>query len=190
MKKTYPFKPLAVLIFIFDVILCVSGFQLISMSQHTWQLLQVLSGLLTIILFFYVGLVGMIAVTIALYVNYFKEERKSWILYDALLHSFFALYFVCWLSGVHSFLLIHIADLFSFMIVMVFLSVLLHGFILLRLDDVITVSFLDMHLPNGKTLKHDSSSTDSSVEEWAEQAAKTIKEIIDRLRLQFRRFKK
>lgn len=152
MKKTYSFKPLCLLILIFDLILSISLWRIATMVSDVFSLMGSLSSLINWAIFLMVGVLGVIVVTILLYLYYLKIEKVQGILWDAILHTVFSVFF--------GFQMISLGDSLqglggnqtftTIMGILVFASALLHLFIMLRLDQVIHVTVLDAYLPAGK----------------------------------------
>lgn len=152
MKKTYSFKPLCLLILIFDLILSISLWRIATMASDVFSLMGSLSSLINWAIFLMVGVLGVIVVTILLYLYYLKTEKVQGILWDAILHTVFSVFF--------GFQMIDLGDSLqglggnqtftTIMGILVFASALLHLFIMLRLDQVIHVTVLDAYLPAGK----------------------------------------
>lgn len=152
MKKTYSFKPLCLLILIFDLILSISLWRIATMVSDVFSLMGSLSSLINWAIFLMVGVLGVIVVTVLLYLYYLKIEKVQGILWDAILHTVFSVFF--------GFQMINLGDSLqglggnqtftTIMGILVFASALLHLFIMLRLDQVIHVSVLDAYLPAGK----------------------------------------
>lgn len=152
MKKTYSFKPLCLLILIFDLILSISLWRIATMASDVFSLMGSLSSLINWAIFLMVGVLGVIVVTVLLYLYYLKTEKVQGILWDAILHTVFSVFF--------GFQMIDLGDSLqglggnqtftTIMGILVFASALLHLFIMLRLDQVIHVTVLDAYLPAGK----------------------------------------
>lgn len=152
MKKTYSFKPLCLLILIFDLILSISLWRIATMASDVFSLMGSLSSLINWAIFLMVGVLGVIVVTVLLYLYYLKTEKVQGILWDAILHTVFSVFF--------GFQMINLGDSLqglggnqtftTIMGILVFASALLHLFIMLRLDQVIHVTVLDAYLPAGK----------------------------------------
>lgn len=152
MKKTYSFKPLCLLILIFDLILSISLWRIATMASDVFSLMGSLSSLINWAIFLIVGVLGVIVVTVLLYLYYLKTEKVQGILWDAILHTVFSVFF--------GFQMIDLGDSLqglggnqtftTIMGILVFASALLHLFIMLRLDQVIHVTVLDAYLPAGK----------------------------------------
>lgn len=152
MKKTYSFKPLCLLILIFDLILSISLWRIATMASDVFSLMGSLSSLINWAIFLMVGVLGVIVVTVLLYLYYLKTEKVQGILWDVILHTVFSVFF--------GFQMINLGDSLqglggnqtftTIMGILVFASALLHLFIMLRLDQVIHVTVLDAYLPSGK----------------------------------------
>lgn len=152
MKKTYSFKPLCLLILIFDLILSISLWRIATMASDVFSLMGSLSSLINWAIFLMVGVLGVIVITVLLYLYYLKTEKVQGILWDAILHTVFSVFF--------GFQMIDLGDSLqglggnqtftTIMGILVFASALLHLFIMLRLDQVIHVTVLDAYLPAGK----------------------------------------
>ena len=152
MKKTYSFKSLCLLILIFDLILSISLWRIATMASDVFSLMGSLSSLINWAIFLMVGVLGVIVVTVLLYLYYLKTEKVQGILWDAILHTVFSVFF--------GFQMIDLGDSLqglggnqtftTIMGILVFASALLHLFIMLRLDQVIHVTVLDAYLPAGK----------------------------------------
>ena len=151
MKKTYAFKPLCLLVVIFDFILSISLWRIFSMSSDIFSLMSSLSGLFNTIIFFMVGILGTIIVTVLLYLYYLKKEKVQSLLWDAILHTVISVYFVVQLVGLGDSLqnLTGSDVIVTIMGIIVFASALLHVFIMLRLDGLVKVTTLDAYLPAG-----------------------------------------
>lgn len=152
MKKTYSFKPLCLLILIFDLILSISLWRIATMASDVFSLMGSLSSLINWAIFLMVGVLGVIVVTVLLYLYYLKIEKVQGILWDAILHTVFSVFFGFQMIGLGNSLqgLGGNQTFTTIMGILVFASALLHLFIMLRLDQVIHVTVLDAYLPAGK----------------------------------------
>ena len=81
MKKTYSFKPLCLLILIFDLILSISLWRIATMASDVFSLMGALSSLINWAIFLMVGVLGVIVVTVLLYLYYLKTEKVQGILW-------------------------------------------------------------------------------------------------------------
>ena len=151
MKKTYAFKPLCLLVIIFDVILSISLWRMVSILSNVLSALTSLSSILRVLLFYLLGVLGVIVVTVFLYLYYVKQEKAKGILFDAVAHTLLAVYFVFQLFGFgDGQVLVGNDSLFNIIALFVLALVVLHVFVMLRLDDMIHVTVLDAYLPAGK----------------------------------------
>lgn len=150
MKKTYAFKPLCILIFIFDLILSLTLWRFLSMASDVWGLMSSLSTLINVVIFLMVGILGAIVVTILLYIYYLKQEKIQGILWDAILHTVFSAYFAVQMLSMNNQMFAGSHTLMTLIGIFVFASALLHLFVMLRLDKVIHVTVLDAYLPAGQ----------------------------------------
>ena len=151
MKKTYAFKPLCLLVVIFDVILSISLWRMVSILSNVLSALTSLSSILRVLLFYLLGVLGVIVVTVFLYLYYVKQEKAKGILFDAVAHTLLAVYFVFQLFGFgDGQVLVGNDSLFNIIALFVLALVVLHVFVMLRLDDMIHVTVLDAYLPAGK----------------------------------------
>ena len=151
MKKTYAFKPLCLLVIIFDVILSISLWRMVSILSNVLSALTSLSSILRVLLFYLLGVLGLIVVTVFLYLYYVKQEKAKGILFDAVAHTLLAVYFVFQIFGFgDGQVLVGNDSLFNIIALFVLALVVLHVFVMLRLDDMIHVTVLDAYLPAGK----------------------------------------
>ena len=151
MKKTYAFKPLCLLVVIFDVILSISLWRMVSILSNVLSALTSLSSILRVLLFYLLGVLGVIVVTVFLYLYYVKQEKAKGILFDAVAHTLLAVYFVFQLFGFgDGQVLVGNDSLFNIIALFVLVLVVIHVFVMLRLDDMIHVTVLDAYLPAGK----------------------------------------
>ena len=151
MKKTYAFKPLCLLVIIFDVILSISLWRMVSILSNVLSALTSLSSILRVLLFYLLGVLGVIVVTIFLYLYYVKQEKAKGILFDAVAHTLLAVYFGLQLLGFGNGQTLSANDsLFNIIALFVLVLVVIHVFVMLRLDDMIHVTLLDAYLPAGK----------------------------------------
>lgn len=158
MKKTYAFQPLCLLIMIFDFILSISLWRIFSISFDMMSLMSSLSSLLNTFIIFMVGVLGTVVVTVLLYLYYFKKEKVQSLLWDSILHTVISVYFVLQLIELEDSFQSFTSDntLLTIMGIVVFVSALLHLFVMLRLDRLVQVTILDAYLPTGKgeTVEH------------------------------------
>ena len=151
MKKTYAFKPLCLLVIIFDVILSISLWRMVSILSNVLSALTSLSSILRVLLFYLLGVLGVIVVTVFLYLYYVKQEKAKGILFDAVAHTLLAVYFGLQLLGFGNGQTLSANDsLFNIIALFVLVLVVIHVFVMLRLDDMIHVTVLDAYLPAGK----------------------------------------
>lgn len=151
MKKTYAFKPLCLLVIIFDVILSISLWRMVSILSNVLSALTSLSSILRVLLFYLLGVLGVIVVTVFLYLYYVKQEKAKGILFDAVAHTLLAVYFGLQLLGFGNGQTLSANDsLFNIIALFVLVLVVIHVFVMLRLDDMIHVTLLDAYLPAGK----------------------------------------
>ena len=150
MKKTYEFKPLCLLVLIFDLILSISMWRLSAMIQDFWDLMSSMSRLVNVLIFYMVGILGIIVVTVFLYIYYLKKEKNQGILWDAILHTLFSMFFIFQLMNVDALHGMNINQLTMIIDFFVFVSALLHIFIMVRLEGLIEMTLLDRYLPAGK----------------------------------------
>ena len=151
MKKTYAFKPLCLLVIIFDVILSISLWRMVSILSNVLSALTSLSSILRVLLFYLLGVLGVIVVTVFLYLYYVKQEKAKGILFDAVAHTLLAIYFGLQLLGFGNGQTLSANDsLFNIIALFVLVLVVIHVFVMLRLDDMIHVTLLDAYLPAGK----------------------------------------
>ena len=151
MKKTYAFKPLCLLVIIFDAILSISLWRMLSIVGNFLTALTSLSSILRVLLFYLLGVLGVIVMTVFLYLYYVKVEKVKGILFDAIAHTLLVVYFGLQLLGFGNGQTLSANDsLFNIIALFVLALVVLHVFVMLRLDDMIHVTVLDAYLPAGK----------------------------------------
>lgn len=80
MKKTYAFKPLCLLVIIFDAILSISLWRMLSIVGNFLTALTSLSSILRVLLFYLLGVLGVVVMTVFLYLYYVKIEKAKGIL--------------------------------------------------------------------------------------------------------------
>ena len=151
MKKTYAFKPLCLLVIIFDAILSISLWRMLSIVGNFLTALTSLSSILRVLLFYLLGVLGVVVMTVFLYLYYVKVEKAKGILFDAIAHTLLAVYFGLQLLGFGNGQTLSANDsLFNIIALFVLVLVVIHVFVMLRLDDMIHVTLLDAYLPAGK----------------------------------------
>jgi len=151
MKKTYAFKPLCLLVIIFDAILSISLWRMLSIVGNFLTALTSLSSILRVLLFYLLGVLGVIVMTVFLYLYYVKVEKVKGILFDAIAHTLLVVYFGLQLLGFGNGQTLSANDsLFNIIALFVLVLVVIHVFVMLRLDDMIHVTLLDAYLPAGK----------------------------------------
>lgn len=164
MKKTYNFKPLGVMTFVFDALLLLSGFVLLTMmgSMSGLGALSSLGTILNSVIFFLAGLLGMTVSAIFLYIYYMKKEKVLSVLADAIANTVIVVVYVfALLAGISG-------GLFIIGLFLVFILTAGNLAILLRLDGVINLDMFDIYLPAGKN------ATSMTNETMAQAASETM----------------
>ncbi len=166
MKKTYAFKPLCLLVIIFDAILSISLWRMLSIVGNFLTALTSLSSILRVLLFYLLGVLGVIVMTVFLYLYYVKVEKVKGILFDAIAHTLLAVYFGLQLLGFGNGQTLSANDsLFNIIALFVLVLVVIHVFVMLRLDDMIHVTLLDAYLPAGKNQMTQSQIVEESIQD-------------------------
>lgn len=175
MKKTYAFKPLCLLTLIFDAILCLSIWRISSIASNVVNLLGSLSGLFTVVIFYFVGILGTIVMTVLLWLYYVKKEKVPMILWDAVLHTVISLFFIYQFMNLKDQLsTMSVSNTMATIInIIILLSAILHLFMLLRLDRIIHVNALDAYLPLGKGNMSDHDTVHVTAQQTQEQSQTT-----------------
>ena len=166
MKKTYAFKPLCLLVIIFDAILSISLWRMLSIVGNFLTALTSLSSILRVLLFYLLGVLGVIVMTVFLYLYYVKIEKAKGILFDAIAHTLLAVYFGSQLLGFGNGQTLSANDsLFNIIALFVLVLVVIHVFVMLRLDEIIHVTLLDAYLPAGKNQMTQSQIVEESIQD-------------------------
>lgn len=166
MKKTYAFKPLCLLVIIFDAILSISLWRMLSIVGNFLTALTSLSSILRVLLFYLLGVLGVIVMTVFLYLYYVKIEKAKGILFDAIAHTLLAVYFGLQLLGFGNGQTLSANDsLFNIIALFVLVLVVIHVFVMLRLDDMIHVTLLDAYLPAGKNQMMQSQTVEEPIQD-------------------------
>lgn len=166
MKKTYTFKPLCLLVIIFDAILSISLWRMLSIVGNFLTALTSLSSILRVLLFYLLGVLGVIVMTVFLYLYYVKIEKAKGILFDAIAHTLLAVYFGLQLLGFGNGQTLSANDsLFNIIALFVLVLVVIHVFVMLRLDEIIHVTLLDAYLPAGKNQMTQSQIVEESIQD-------------------------
>lgn len=166
MKKTYAFKPLCLLVIIFDAILSISLWRMLSIVGNFLTALTSLSSILRVLLFYLLGVLGVIVMTVFLYLYYVKVEKVKGILFDAIAHTLLAVYFGLQLLGFGNGQTLSANDsLFNIIALFVLVLVVIHVFVMLRLDEIIHVTLLDAYLPAGKNQMTQSQIVEESIQD-------------------------
>ncbi len=166
MKKTYAFKPLCLLVIIFDAILSISLWRMLSIVGNFLTALTSLSSILRVLLFYLLGVLGVVVMTVFLYLYYVKVEKAKGILFDAIAHTLLVVYFGLQLLGFGNGQTLSANDsLFNIIALFVLVLVVIHVFVMLRLDDMIHVTLLDAYLPAGKNQMMQSQTVEESIQD-------------------------
>ena len=166
MKKTYTFKPLCLLVIIFDAILSISLWRMLSIVGNFLTALTSLSSILRVLLFYLLGVLGVIVMTVFLYLYYVKVEKVKGILFDAIAHTLLVVYFGLQLLGFGNGQTLSANDsLFNIIALFVLVLVVIHVFVMLRLDDMIHVTLLDAYLPAGKNQMMQSQTVEEPIQD-------------------------
>ncbi len=166
MKKTYAFKPLCLLVIIFDAILSISLWRMLSIVGNFLTALTSLSSILRVLLFYLLGVLGVIVMTVFLYLYYVKIEKAKGILFDAIAHTLLVVYFGLQLFGFGNGQTLSANDsLFNIIALFVLVLVVIHVFVMLRLDEIIHVTLLDAYLPAGKNQMTQSQIVEESIQD-------------------------
>lgn len=149
MKKTYEFKPLLFLILIFNLLLGLSTLISVGLVGVASSLLSGFSGVLGILLFMMIlliaSIIGIIGVSALLYMFYLKEEKKLFVLIEAILNTIIALLsMIGMFNGFNNIILNVLYLLLSFGVLIISLIVAL------QLDGVLYIREIEQYLPNGK----------------------------------------
>lgn len=142
MKKTYPFKPLAVLISTFDVMMFIGSLCLCTISIDTFLGSQLVFGLLILMS----GVLGSLCAACLTYYYNAQKEKCIGILACAIANTVIPLLFIYLVFYSSS-----LGGMFKFVTFLTLLLAVACIFALLRLDDKIQTNILDAYLPHGKT---------------------------------------
>lgn len=173
MKKTYTFKPLAVMAFVFDTILLISGLMTLILMNglNSLSALSSIGMLINVLIFFMAGLLGAVVTAILFYIYYAKREKAIAILAGAVLHTIIALLFVFMLmTNIGSQLF------FGFGILLILIAFIANLGMLLRLDEILQINTFNMYLPAGKNVTQTQSATSFQATEVSNEMNGQFKE--------------